>query len=153
MSTLVLETEPLATAVAVTDEELTVELADGRRIMVPLAWYPRLLNASARRAAELATPGRRLRDGMARPRRTHRRRGVVGRSSQRREPPVVGAMAGLAARSRSITVADCLVDHRTRTVTVHRRDSGVKVFSENDTLDCADLLPGFSIPLKDIFRI
>ena len=47
MSTLVLETEPLATAVAVTDEDLTVELADGRRIIVPLAWYPRLLNASS----------------------------------------------------------------------------------------------------------
>jgi hypothetical protein len=46
MSTLVLETEPLATAVAVNDEEMTVALADGRRIMVPLAWYPRLLNAS-----------------------------------------------------------------------------------------------------------
>jgi hypothetical protein len=46
MSTLVLETEPLAMAVAVTDDELTVELVDGRRIMVPLAWYPRLLNAS-----------------------------------------------------------------------------------------------------------
>jgi hypothetical protein len=47
MSTLVLETDPLAKAVVVTDEELTVELADGRRIMVPLAWYPRLLNATA----------------------------------------------------------------------------------------------------------
>ena len=46
MSTLVLETEPLARQVTVTDEELTVELADGRRIMVPLAWYPRLLNAT-----------------------------------------------------------------------------------------------------------
>ena len=46
MSTLVLETDPVATAVTVTDEDLTVTLADGRRIMVPLAWYPRLLNAS-----------------------------------------------------------------------------------------------------------
>ena len=46
MSTLVLETEPLAKAVVVTDDDLTVELADGRRIMVPLAWYPRLLNAT-----------------------------------------------------------------------------------------------------------
>ena len=46
MNTLVLETEPLAKAVAVTDDELAVDLADGRRIMVPLAWYPRLLNAT-----------------------------------------------------------------------------------------------------------
>jgi len=42
----VLETEPLAKAVVVTDDDLTVELADGRRITVPLAWYPRLLNAT-----------------------------------------------------------------------------------------------------------
>jgi hypothetical protein len=47
MSTLVLETDPVAKAVVVTDEELAVELADGRRIIVPLAWYPRLLNATS----------------------------------------------------------------------------------------------------------
>jgi hypothetical protein len=46
MSTLVLENDPLAAAVSVTNEDLTVSLADGRRIIVPLAWYPRLLNAS-----------------------------------------------------------------------------------------------------------
>jgi hypothetical protein len=46
MSTLVLEIDPLASAVTVTSEELAVDLADGRRIVVPLAWYPRLLNAS-----------------------------------------------------------------------------------------------------------
>jgi hypothetical protein len=47
MNTLVFETEPLAAGVSVTDEELVVDLADGRRIIVPLAWYPRLLHASA----------------------------------------------------------------------------------------------------------
>jgi hypothetical protein len=46
MSTLVLETEPIAVQVAITDEELIVDLTDGRRMMVPLAWYPRLLLAS-----------------------------------------------------------------------------------------------------------
>ncbi len=46
MSTLVLEVEPLAVEVAVTDDELMVQLAAGRRIVVPLAWYPRLLYAS-----------------------------------------------------------------------------------------------------------
>jgi hypothetical protein len=45
MSTLVLEVEPLATTVAITEDDLNVELVDGRRIIVPLAWYPRLLNA------------------------------------------------------------------------------------------------------------
>jgi hypothetical protein len=46
MSTLVLEIEPAASNVTVTDEDLSVELADGRRIVVPLAWYPRLFQAS-----------------------------------------------------------------------------------------------------------
>src|SRR3972149_1010637 len=47
MSTLVLEVEPSAVEVTVTDDDLIVRLAGGRRIVVPLAWYPRLLNASA----------------------------------------------------------------------------------------------------------
>jgi hypothetical protein len=37
----------LATAVAVTEDTLTVELTDGRSISAPLAWYPRLLHASS----------------------------------------------------------------------------------------------------------
>jgi hypothetical protein len=44
MSTLTLEIEKLvATDVAVTDDSLMVDLADGRTISVPLAWYLRLL--------------------------------------------------------------------------------------------------------------
>lgn len=46
MSTLVLEVEPTAVDVDVTDDDLIVHLADGRRIFVPLAWYPRLLNGT-----------------------------------------------------------------------------------------------------------
>lgn len=33
--------------VRVSGERLSVDLVDGRTITVPLAWYPRLLNASA----------------------------------------------------------------------------------------------------------
>ena len=33
--------------VNVTDDALTVDLADGRTISVPLVWYPRLLHATA----------------------------------------------------------------------------------------------------------
>ncbi len=33
--------------VRVTDDTLTVDLLDGRTISVPLAWYPRLLHATA----------------------------------------------------------------------------------------------------------
>src|SRR3954454_23781152 len=40
-----------ALAVTVTEDALTVDLADGRTISAPLAWYPRLLNgASGERA-------------------------------------------------------------------------------------------------------
>lgn len=47
MSTSVVETEPRAMQVEVTDDELTVHLVDGRRVSAPLVWYPRLLRASA----------------------------------------------------------------------------------------------------------
>jgi len=36
------------TAVRVTEEDLTIDLLDGRTMTVPLAWYPRLVNASER---------------------------------------------------------------------------------------------------------
>ena len=46
MTTLILETEPLANQVTVTDEWLIVDLVDGRSLSIPLAWYPRLRYAS-----------------------------------------------------------------------------------------------------------
>lgn len=46
MTTLILETEPLATKVSVIDEQLIVDLMDGRSLIIPLSWYPRLLLAS-----------------------------------------------------------------------------------------------------------
>jgi hypothetical protein len=46
MSTLTLEQDPLAVDLAVTGETLTVALADGRSLSVPLAWYPRLAQAT-----------------------------------------------------------------------------------------------------------
>ncbi len=39
--------EALATRVEVTEDTLSVELADGRTIAAPLAWYPRLTHATA----------------------------------------------------------------------------------------------------------
>jgi hypothetical protein len=48
MSSSTVETrEALATHVAVSEDTLSVELADGRTIAAPLAWYPRLAHASA----------------------------------------------------------------------------------------------------------
>jgi hypothetical protein len=46
MSTLVLETEPVAVQVKITSEKLIVDLADGRSVAIPLVWYPRLLHGS-----------------------------------------------------------------------------------------------------------
>ena len=39
--------KPRATHVECSNDELTVILDDGRRLSVPLAWFPRLLGASA----------------------------------------------------------------------------------------------------------
>jgi len=45
MNTLVLDVEPLAADVRVSDHALHVLLQDGREISAPLAWYPRLRDA------------------------------------------------------------------------------------------------------------
>jgi hypothetical protein len=47
MNSSVVETRPLAADVEVADEELRVVLCDGRRLAVPLAWFPRLQSCSA----------------------------------------------------------------------------------------------------------
>jgi hypothetical protein len=39
-------TEPIAVNFTVTEDNLVVDLTDGRTIIVPLAWYPRLVYAS-----------------------------------------------------------------------------------------------------------
>lgn len=45
MSTLTLNSEPFALDVAFTDHALHVMLDDGRELLVPLAWFPRLRDA------------------------------------------------------------------------------------------------------------
>ena len=42
---------PWAEAVNVTEDTLRVELSDGRTVWVPVAWYPRLVHATARERA------------------------------------------------------------------------------------------------------
>ncbi|MEW6353942.1 MAG: DUF2442 domain-containing protein [Pseudomonadota bacterium] len=46
MSTLAVEPHPLAQDVKFTDDDLIVSLVDGRKIIVPLVWFPRLSNAT-----------------------------------------------------------------------------------------------------------
>ena len=59
MSSSVVETRPLASEVEVTDDELRVVLRDGRRLAVPLAWFPRLQSSTteARQRWELLGDG------------------------------------------------------------------------------------------------
>lgn len=47
MTSLVLDRDPMAKAISVTDQRLIVELQDGRSLSVPLEWYPRLMHANS----------------------------------------------------------------------------------------------------------
>jgi Protein of unknown function (DUF2442) len=49
--------DPRAKEVSITEDELTVLLADGRRISVPLAWFPRLLRAAPAQRARFELIG------------------------------------------------------------------------------------------------
>lgn len=58
MSSLVIETyEARVQRVEVSEDTLTVELADGRVMMAPLAWYPRLWYGTAEERAHLEIIG------------------------------------------------------------------------------------------------
>ncbi len=52
MSSWVENANPRAREVQVTADELTALLADGRKISVPLTWYPRLLHATPEQRAK-----------------------------------------------------------------------------------------------------
>ena len=58
MSTLTLNSEPLATEVEVTAAAIKVLLEDGRQISVPLEWYPRLRDATPKQRAHWRLIGR-----------------------------------------------------------------------------------------------
>jgi len=46
MTSLVLENEPAARQVLVTNGQIVIGLVDGRTLSVPLAWYPRLAHGT-----------------------------------------------------------------------------------------------------------
>jgi len=52
---------PLATAARVTDDELIVELSDGRTVAVPLSWYPRLAYGTPEERSRLEVLGEGIR--------------------------------------------------------------------------------------------
>src|SRR2546429_9505684 len=57
MTTLTPENEPAALKIAIQDDKLIVELADGRTLFVPLEWYPRLLHAGRKERENWALLG------------------------------------------------------------------------------------------------
>ncbi len=57
MSTLAVEIEPRAVGVRCTDDELIVQLADGRVLSVPLVWFPRLASASSEARSDVLLIG------------------------------------------------------------------------------------------------
>lgn len=57
MTSFAVETNPRAVEIDVTDDELIAHLADGRTVSVPLAWFPRLLHASADERADFRIIG------------------------------------------------------------------------------------------------
>ncbi len=42
MNSLILDTEPIAIEVQISNTDLCVKLVDGRTLLIPLDWYPRL---------------------------------------------------------------------------------------------------------------
>ena len=52
MNTLIERAEALAVTVSCTDHELSVVLCDGRTVTVPLAWFPRLVEALPKQRAD-----------------------------------------------------------------------------------------------------
>ena len=52
MGILALQADERAKDVRIDEETLSVSLMDGRTIIVPLVWYPRLLNATEQQRAK-----------------------------------------------------------------------------------------------------
>ncbi len=52
MSTLAIKTDERVKNVSFTEDTISVDLMDGRTIVVPLAWYPRLLNGTNEQLAK-----------------------------------------------------------------------------------------------------
>jgi hypothetical protein len=46
MSALAVETHALAESVEFTDNDMVVFLVDGRKVIIPIVWFPRLANAT-----------------------------------------------------------------------------------------------------------
>ncbi len=100
MSTVVV-IEPRAQNLVVTEDNLLVDLNDGRSISVPLAWYPRLQhgtpdgrNPTVREGAAIEMDWRPRGNSLARSGRRHQCRESVARLCFGRESGLVSAVVG-----------------------------------------------------------
>ena len=50
------------------------------------------------------------------------------------------------------TLAVVVVDPRSRTVRIHRSRTGTEVLGESDTLEIGDVVPGWRMPVSEIFE-
>lgn len=57
MTTSATSADPRALSARCTDDELIVQLADGRTLAVPLVWFPRLAAATAEARSKVALIG------------------------------------------------------------------------------------------------
>lgn len=57
MSTLSAEMRPLAQGIQFTETEMVVSLADGRKLTIPLIWFPRLESATKSQLANFKILG------------------------------------------------------------------------------------------------
>lgn len=57
MGTLALKADERVKNVEISEDAITVDLMDGRRISVPLVWYPRLAQASRKERENWQTSG------------------------------------------------------------------------------------------------
>jgi hypothetical protein len=57
MSTLAIKTDERVAGVSFDADRLIVDLMDGRTIAVPLAWYPRLADATSKQRADWEIAG------------------------------------------------------------------------------------------------
>ena len=65
MGTLAVKTDERVANVSFDPDRLIVDLVDGRTIAVPLAWYPRLLEATAEQRASWGNRWRRIWNSLA----------------------------------------------------------------------------------------
>ena len=66
------------------------------------------------------------------------------------QPKVLSKVADyLTAGVQVVWVAD----PAKRTVTVHRQNQEPQVFAESDTLTAEEIIPGFQVPVRDLFQL